>query len=184
VGRLGEALTPAALWRKYLRPFDALRQVRRKAVKHIAAEGVRRRVLLLFAKGDQTRSEPRDHGNRACGQSCGRIDLLPHRPCRGSQWGRTSRTPADSSRLPPPPPPPGVEKNGHNFLVRMNSPRRTGIARAAQEQVARFLASGGIDVIDPDTVGLVPSPNPPQPAPLLFEEPIEGALPEDLNFIP
>ena len=46
------------------------------------------------------------------------------------------------------------------------------IAVAAQQQIATFLASGGTVTIDPD------GPGP------LFETPIAGPLPEELNFIP
>ena len=81
---------------------------------------------------------------------------------------------------PPPTPPPGVEKSGHVFLVRMNSPLRTAIAVAAQRQVAVFLASDGLLTIDPNEI-LAVSPPPLGP---LFETPIQGPLPEDLNFIP
>lgn len=80
----------------------------------------------------------------------------------------------------------GVEKDGHLFLIRLGSPTRAAIARAAQEQVAVFFASDGETVIDPNPVledflkqiGVSPPPEP------LFEAPIEGPLPEDLNFIP
>ena len=46
------------------------------------------------------------------------------------------------------------------------------VAVGAQEQMAVFFATGGALTIDPD--GADP----------LFEVPIVGALPEDLNFIP
>lgn len=44
------------------------------------------------------------------------------------------------------------------------------IARGAQEQIATFLATGGVLVIHPEPVRF-------------FETPIAGALPENLNFI-
>jgi hypothetical protein len=45
------------------------------------------------------------------------------------------------------------------------------IALGAQEQIATFFASDGMDIIQP------------KPA-KYFEVPIQGPLPEDLNFIP
>jgi hypothetical protein len=46
------------------------------------------------------------------------------------------------------------------------------VALGAQQQIARFFASDGTDVIDPDDAGA------------LFEVPILPPLPEELNFIP
>ena len=135
-----------------------------------------RPVILLFAKGDQTVPNPATTAIVRAGELA---DLTTY---FRTDLAVTAYGAGPSA--PPPTPPPGVEKNGHNFLVRMNSPTRTAIARAAQEYVARFLASDGIEMVDPDSVGLIPSPNPPQLPPLLFEMPIEGALPEDLGFIP
>ena len=43
---------------------------------------------------------------------------------------------------------------------------------AGQDQIARFFASGGTLVIDPDAAGP------------LFETPMVGAPPEDLAYIP
>ena len=82
---------------------------------------------------------------------------------------------------PPPAPPPGVERNGHNFLIRMNSPTRTAIALTAQDQVAVFFESDGTAMIDPDGACFLDLPGKPG---CLFEVPIEGPLPEDLGFIP
>jgi pimeloyl-ACP methyl ester carboxylesterase len=82
---------------------------------------------------------------------------------------------------PPPTPPPGVEKNGHNFLIRMNSPTRIEIALTAQEQVAVFFESDGARTIDPDGECFPDLPGKPG---CLFEVPLEGPLPEDLGFIP
>jgi hypothetical protein len=46
------------------------------------------------------------------------------------------------------------------------------VGAGARQQIAEFFASDGINVIDPDGTGP------------LFEVPIEGPLPEELNFIP
>ena len=81
---------------------------------------------------------------------------------------------------PPPNPPPGVETNGHNFLIRMNSPTRTAIALSAQEQAAVLFESDGATMIDPDGACLPDETGKPG---CLFEVPIQGPLPEDLGFI-
>jgi hypothetical protein len=66
---------------------------------------------------------------------------------------------------------PAIGKNPHLFLVNF-SPTGIGPALAAQEAVATFLASDGQVTLDPDGAGP------------LFETPIVGPLPEDLQFIP
>jgi hypothetical protein len=71
-----------------------------------------------------------------------------------------------------------VPKNPHDFLVLgflpppFGFPAIADISRSAQQQIAEFFASDGETVIDPD------GPGP------LFEVPIAGPLPEELNFIP
>lgn len=70
---------------------------------------------------------------------------------------------------------PLVPTDPHNFLVTIGAqarPSRLAAALAAQQQIAVFFASDGAIVIDPDS-----------PAPL-FETPIAGPLPEELNFLP
>lgn len=67
---------------------------------------------------------------------------------------------------------PAVPKNPHNFISNIAAPGTVGYALAAQRQVATFLASDGVTVIDPDG---------PQP---FFETPVVPPLPETLNFIP
>jgi hypothetical protein len=67
----------------------------------------------------------------------------------------------------------GFDKDPHTFLTNLGgTPPVAQIAVGAQEQMAVFFSSGGLLTIDPD------GPGP------LFEVPIAGALPEDLNFIP
>ncbi|MCC7285859.1 MAG: Ig-like domain-containing protein [Burkholderiaceae bacterium] len=64
-------------------------------------------------------------------------------------------------------------KNPHTFLTNIAAGGLgPTVAIGAQTQIAAFLASHGTTVIDPDGVGP------------LFEVPIGGALPEQLNFIP
>jgi Bacterial virulence factor lipase N-terminal len=66
-----------------------------------------------------------------------------------------------------------VGKNPHTFLTNIGGPATVGYALAAQKQIATFFASGGVTTIDPDA-GAGP----------YFEVPINGALPEGLNYIP
>ncbi len=69
---------------------------------------------------------------------------------------------------------PAFPKNPHTFLVRIAGVAApvAGVALAAQEQIALFVATGGTTVIDPD------GPGP------LFETPLVGPPPEDLAYIP
>ncbi|MCS7100292.1 MAG: hypothetical protein NZL99_01205, partial [Burkholderiaceae bacterium] len=67
---------------------------------------------------------------------------------------------------------PAVPKNPHTFLTNIANPAAAAFAIGAQTQIARFFASNGAEIVDPDGAGL------------LFEVPIAGALPETLNFIP
>lgn len=67
---------------------------------------------------------------------------------------------------------PGIPKNPHTFLTNIAVPAAAPIAVGAQSQIAAFFASNGALVIDPDNGGP------------LFEVPIQGDLPEGLNFIP
>jgi hypothetical protein len=65
-----------------------------------------------------------------------------------------------------------VPTNPHQFLLRIDSPNPLvrQIAFGAQDQIATFFASDGVTVIHPDPARF-------------FETPIQGPLPEDLNFI-
>lgn len=67
---------------------------------------------------------------------------------------------------------PGIPKNPHTFLTNIGVAAAAPIAVGAQSQIAAFFASNGALVIDPDNGGP------------LFEVPIQGELPEGLNFIP
>jgi hypothetical protein len=136
------------------------------------AGAAERPAIVQFANGDQTVPNPATTAILRAGDLADR-----------ATYYRTDLA-VDSYGAgpagPPPTPPPGVETNGHNFLVRLNSPTRTAIALAAQEQAAVFFASDGATVIDPNDA-LVLTPAPPEP---LFESPIVPPLPEDLGFIP
>jgi hypothetical protein len=65
---------------------------------------------------------------------------------------------------------PNLPKNGHTFLTGIGNPAWRDIALGAQEQIATFFESDGTEIIQP------------QPS-RFFETPIQGPLPEDLNFI-
>lgn len=67
---------------------------------------------------------------------------------------------------------PGIPKNPHTFLSNIGVAAAAPIAVGAQSQIAAFFASNGATMIDPDGGGP------------LFEVPIQGDLPEGLNFIP
>jgi hypothetical protein len=68
---------------------------------------------------------------------------------------------------------PYVPKNPHTFMVVLpnQDPLVRAIALGAQEQIATFFASDGTEIIHPEPARF-------------FETPIQGLLPEDLNFIP
>ena len=70
---------------------------------------------------------------------------------------------------------PTFEKNPHTFLTNVPGlapPAPGAVAIAAQDQIARFFASDGAVVVDPDGAGP------------LFETPMVGPPPEDLAYIP
>lgn len=64
-----------------------------------------------------------------------------------------------------------VGKNPNEFLLNTSVAARP-YAMAAQDQIATFFADGGLSIIDPD--GNQP----------YFEMPLNGPLPEGLNFLP
>jgi hypothetical protein len=67
---------------------------------------------------------------------------------------------------------PNLPRNPHPFLSLSQAPfRETGIALGAQEQIGAFFASDGKMIIHPEPARF-------------FEVPIQGPLPEDLNYIP
>jgi hypothetical protein len=67
---------------------------------------------------------------------------------------------------------PGIPKNPHQFMSNIfdHDPLAVQIALGAQEQIATFFASNGQQIIHPEPARF-------------FETPIQGPLPEDLNWI-
>jgi hypothetical protein len=113
-----------------------------------------RRVIVQFARGDQTVPNPTATALIRAG------DLRD----RATFFRNDLAFAAD----------PTFPKNPHTFLTRIvgSTPFAALIASQAQNQIATFFASDGAVTIDPDG---------PQP---FFETPIAGPLPEDLGFIP
>jgi hypothetical protein len=70
----------------------------------------------------------------------------------------------------------GISTLGHGFLTDLGNPQTPAatllMALAAQNQIAIFFSSNGAQTIDPDGTGPY------------FETPVQGPLPEVLNFIP
>jgi hypothetical protein len=123
-------------------------------------------VIIQFAKGDKSMPNPLTTAMFRAGDLADR-----------STFYRNDLAFNDPTRNPT-----GVEvsKDPHAFLLFnpfvapavLNFPGVFDITLGAQQQIAEFFASGGALVIDPD------GPGP------LFEVPIAGPLPEELNFIP
>ena len=107
-------------------------------------------VIVQFAKGDQTVPNPTA------------TNLLR----AGDLSDRTTYFRNDLVRLAFPTAP----ANPHTFLTNIAVPSVAPLAVAAQDQIARFFASDGEEVVDPDGAGP------------FFEVPIAGPLPEVLNF--
>ena len=118
-------------------------------------------VIVQFAKGDQQVTNPTTTALIRAGDLADRATYYRH-----------DLAFADPGRNPT-----GVEvlKDPHIFLV-FNLPTVfpavADIGADAQQQIAEFFASDGETIIDPDGAGP------------LFEVPIAGPLPEELNFIP
>lgn len=68
---------------------------------------------------------------------------------------------------------PAIPKNSHPTLLQVTHPNATlrSIARGLQDQIGAFFASGGTVVIHPEPARF-------------FEVPVQGLLPENLNYIP
>ncbi len=65
---------------------------------------------------------------------------------------------------------PSLPKNPHNFIGLITNPAARAIALGYQEQIAAFFASDGTVIVHPEPARF-------------FEVPIQGSLPEHLNFI-
>ncbi|NOT58371.1 MAG: hypothetical protein HOP18_27565 [Deltaproteobacteria bacterium] len=114
-------------------------------------------ILVQFAKGDQTVSNPTATALLRAGELADRATYYRHDLAFPSR--------------------PGAPKDPHAFLLYNSiSPLLVSalgdVGAGARQQIAEFFASDGVNVIDPDGAGP------------LFEVPIVGPLPEELNFIP
>ena len=124
-------------------------------------------VILQFAKGDQQVPNPTSTAMLRAGDLADRATYYRHDLAFASR--------GDQSGIP-------VPKDPHAFLLfvsliptpipPVNFPAVADVGAGARQQIAEFFASDGTNVIDPDGAGP------------LFEVPIEGPLPEELNFIP
>lgn len=120
-------------------------------------------VIVQFVKGDKTVPNPTATALIRAGDLADR-----------ATYYRNDLAFADPARNPT-----GVEvpKDPHAFLI-YNSisplliPALGDVGAGARQQIAEFFASDGTNITDPDGAGL------------LFETPIAGPLPEELNFIP
>jgi hypothetical protein len=106
-------------------------------------------VIVQFGKGDQIGPNP---GESALVRAGALVDRLT--------FYRADLAIAEHRPVP---------KLTHDFMINLASYGE--IARGAQEQIARFLASDGTETIHPEPARF-------------FEVPIQGPLPDDLNFIP
>jgi hypothetical protein len=124
-------------------------------------------IILQFAKGDTFVSNPATTAMIRAGDLAEQTTYYRHDLAFASR--------GDQSGVP-------VPKGPHPFLffnALLPTPTPTiffpavaDVGAGARQQIAEFFASDGVNVIDPDGAGP------------LFEVPIEGPLPEELNFIP
>src|SRR2546422_2518845 len=113
-------------------------------------------VIIQFAKGDQTVPNPTASAIFRAG------DLTDRSTYFRNDLVRAAR--------PSPPFVPSVPANPHTFLTNIGNATVADLAIAAQQQIAIFLESDGIVIVDPDGAGP------------FFEVPIKDPLPETLNF--
>jgi dienelactone hydrolase len=106
-------------------------------------------VIVQFGKGDQSIPNPAETALVRAGDLADRVTFYRHDLAFAEN--------------------PNLLKNPHGFMVNVAVYRE--IALGAQEQIARFFASDGTEIIHPEPARF-------------FEVPIQGRLPEDLNFIP
>lgn len=109
-------------------------------------------VIFQFAKGDGTVPNPTSTAIVRAG------DLA-----ESSVLFRNDLANARDARVP---------KNPHTFLTNIFTPGADAYAIGAQQQIARFFASHGTEIIDPDGAGP------------MFEVPVQKPLPEALNYLP
>jgi hypothetical protein len=112
-------------------------------------------VIMQFAKGDISLPNPNSTATLRAGQLADRTTYFRNDLAFAAN--------------------PNFDKDPHNFLFQVTfnlDPGVIQVAVEAQTQIAVFFASDGQMVVDPD------GPGP------LFEVPIVGPLPENLNYIP
>jgi hypothetical protein len=120
-------------------------------------------IIVQFAKGDMTAPNPTATALLRAGDLTDRATYYRH----DLAFYDPVRNPTGTQ----------VPKDPHSFLY-FNSlassliPALADVGAGARRQIAEFFASDGVNVIDPDGAGS------------LFEVPIVGPLPEELNFIP
>jgi hypothetical protein len=124
-------------------------------------------VIIQFAKGDKFVPNPTTTAMLRAGDLADRTtfyrhDLAFHDPVRNPTGAEVPKDPHVFLYFP-------ISFVESPFLF----PAVADVGLGAQQQIAEFFASDGVTVIDPD------GPDGP-----LFEVPIAGLLPEDLNFIP
>jgi dienelactone hydrolase len=108
-------------------------------------------IIFQFAKGDPVVPNPTTTAILRAGDLADRATLYRH-----------DLAFADNRNL---------GNNPHGFTLSVDDSNFKAIALGAQEQIASFFASDGVDVIHPEPAKY-------------FEVPIQGPLPEDLNYIP
>jgi hypothetical protein len=120
-----------------------------------------KRVIIQFAKGDETVPNPTATALIRSGDLADRATFFRNDLAFALDPQNKTTNPG------------GFSKNPHTFLTNIGSnPDVAAVAVGAQTQIGVFFASDGTLTIDPD------GPGP------LFEVPINGPLPEALNFIP
>jgi hypothetical protein len=124
-------------------------------------------VIIQFAKGDQNVENPTTTALLRAGELADR-----------ATYYRYDLAYAESQQKGLPQPPPAF-LYPHTFggLIINANPIYQAVARGAQEQIAVFFESEGTVTIQP------PLLLPPGFRQDLFETPIQGPLPEDLNYI-
>jgi len=131
--------------------------LRKRPLKGIPAKS----VIIQFAKGDGFVPNPTSTALLRAGGLASRATFYRH----DLAFADPVRNPTGAE----------VPTEPHGFILDFLPaffPNLGDVGLGAQQQIAAFFASDGATVIDPDGVGP------------LFEVPIIGPLPEELNFIP
>jgi hypothetical protein len=128
-------------------PVAYARHLRKNPLPGVPAKS----VIFQFAKGDMRVANPTTAALLRAGDLADRATFYRH-----------DLAFADNRNL---------DKNPHRFMTLVDDSNFKVIALGAQEQIATFFASDGMDVIHPEPAKY-------------FEVPIQGPLPEDLNYLP